>query len=69
MAESDINFNAHVLHIYSQVCYYVYNHLVRHDLDEMTKWHNDHRIRRQKNPGIVSGKPLVLFRMPEEYGE
>lgn len=50
------------------VSYYVYNHLIRSVLDEMTSEHNDHRIRRQKNPDIVHGKPLLMYVRPEDFG-
>lgn len=35
----------------------------------MTSEHNDHRIRRQKNPDIVHGKPLLMYVRPEDFGE
>lgn len=56
-------------YVHRNVSYYVYNHLVRHDIEEMMKWHNDHRIRSQKNRAIVTGKPLVLYYCPEVKGE
>lgn len=53
----------------SKVSYYVFNNLVRDDLDEMVKEHNDHRIRSQRNPEIITGKPNLLYRMPEKVGK
>lgn len=50
------------------VAYYAYNHLVRSDLESMIAWHNAHRIRKQRNNDIVTGKPTVLYRLPENYG-
>lgn len=50
-----------------KVSYYVYMELVWAELQAMLGWHNDHLIRWQ--PGnIISGKPLVLYLGPEEYG-
>lgn len=51
-----------------KVVYFVYNHKVREDLDGMIMWHNDHLIRKQSNPTIIRGKPLLMYRFPERFG-
>lgn len=51
-----------------KISYFVYNELVRQHLVEMVNWHNTHRIRSQRNVGIVSGKPSLMYKRPDKFG-
>lgn len=54
--------------LHRKVCYYVYQHLICAELDRNKMWHNDHLIRSQTNPAVVTGKPLLMFRLPAKHG-
>lgn len=59
------NFN----YIYSELMRFCFLPMVQNDLDMVRRTWNNHRIRKIKNVDAPSGKPDMLFYMPELTGQ
>ena len=48
---------------------FCFNDVIQRELDDIKKVHNTHRIRRFPNQECPSGRPDIMYSIPEYYGK